>query len=439
MKDSVIIVSGGMDSITLLYDKKDEIALGISFNYGSNHNEREIPFAKMHCERLGIKHITIDLGFMHQYFKSSLLEGADAIPEGHYAADNMKSTVVPFRNGIMLSIAIGIAESNNLKKVFIANHGGDHTIYPDCRPEFIKAIDEAAEAGTFVEKGTPEFDAAKAEMKERQKKFAAKLASYADVYVMDAFGTAHRKHASTAVIADSFDKDHKMLGFLMEKEVKAVDAVLGNIKRPFTAIMGGSKVSTKIGIIENLLTKVDNLILCGGMTYTFSKALGGKIGMSICEDDKLDVALDVIKKAKENGVNLVLGTDSICGDDFKNDCNTQVCPSNNIPDGWEGMDAGPETRKAFAAAIKGAKTILWNGPAGVFEFDNFAGGSKAIADAIAEATKEGAFSLIGGGDSVACINKFGLADQVSYISTGGGALLEAIEGKVLPGVAAIEK
>nr|WP_297053865.1 phosphoglycerate kinase [Prevotella sp.] len=290
-----------------------------------------------------------------------------------------------------------------------------------------------------VEKGTPEYDAAKAEMKERQKKFAAKLASYADVYVMDAFGTAHRKHASTAVIADSFDKDHKMLGFLMEKEVKAVDAVLGNIKRPFTAIMGGSKVSTKIGIIENLLTKVDNLILCGGMTYTFSKALGGKIGMSICEDDKLDVALDVIKKAKENGVNLVLGTDSICGDAFKNDCNTQVCPSNNIPDGWEGMDAGPDTRKAFAAAIKGAKTILWNGPAGVFEFDNFAGGSKAIAEAIAEATKEGAFSLIGGGDSVACINKFGLADQVSYISTGGGALLEAIEGKVLPGVAAIEK
>ena len=290
-----------------------------------------------------------------------------------------------------------------------------------------------------VEKGTPEYDAAKAEMKDRQKKFAQKLASYADVYVMDAFGTAHRKHASTAVIDEFFDKDHKMLGFLMEKEVKAVDAVLSNIKRPFTAIMGGSKVSTKIGIIENLLTKVDNLILCGGMTYTFAKAQGGKIGKSICEDDKLDVALDVIKKAKENNVNLVLGTDSVCADDFKNDANTQICPSNNIPDGWEGMDAGPETRKAFAEAIKGAKTILWNGPAGVFEFDNFAGGSKAIAEAIAEATKEGAFSLIGGGDSVACINKFGLADQVSYISTGGGALLEAIEGKVLPGVAAIEK
>ena len=290
-----------------------------------------------------------------------------------------------------------------------------------------------------VEKGTPEYDAAKAEMKERQKKFAQKLASYADVYVMDAFGTAHRKHASTAVIDEFFDKDHKMIGFLMEKEVKAVDAVLSNIKRPFTAIMGGSKVSTKIGIIENLLTKVDNLILCGGMTYTFAKAQGGKIGKSICEDDKLDVALDVIKKAKENNVNLVLGTDSICADDFKNDANTKICPSNDIPDGWEGMDAGPETRKLFADAIKGAKTILWNGPAGVFEFDNFAGGSKAIAEAIAEATKNGAFSLIGGGDSVACINKFGLADKVSYISTGGGALLEAIEGKVLPGVAAIEK
>ena len=289
-----------------------------------------------------------------------------------------------------------------------------------------------------VEKGTPEYDEAKKAMKESQKEFAKKLASYADVYVMDAFGTAHRKHASTAVIADYFDKDHKMLGYLMEKEVKAVDAVLGNIKRPFTAIMGGSKVSTKIGIIENLLTKVDNLILCGGMTYTFAKAQGGHIGLSICEDDKLDVALDVIKKAKENGVNLVLGTDSVCGDAFKNDCNTQICPSGAIPEGWEGMDAGPETRKLFANAIKGAKTILWNGPAGVFEFDNFAGGSKAIAEAIAEATKEGAFSLIGGGDSVACINKFGLADQVSYISTGGGALLEAIEGKVLPGVAAIE-
>ena len=290
-----------------------------------------------------------------------------------------------------------------------------------------------------VEKGTPEFDAAKKEMKGRQQEFAKKLASYADCYVMDAFGTAHRKHASTAVIDEYFDKDHKMLGYLMEKEVHAVDAVLGNIKRPFTAIMGGSKVSTKIGIIENLLTKVDNLILCGGMTYTFAKAQGGHIGLSICEDDKLDVALDVIKKAKENGVNLVLGTDSVCGDAFKNDCNTQVCPSGAIPKGWEGMDAGPETRKLFANAIKGAKTILWNGPAGVFECDEFCAGSRAIGNAIAEATAEGAFSLIGGGDSVACCTKFGLTDKVSYISTGGGALLEAIEGKVLPGVAAVNE
>lgn len=290
-----------------------------------------------------------------------------------------------------------------------------------------------------IDKTDPGYDKAKEDMKARQKEFAKKLASYADVYVMDAFGTAHRKHASTAVIDEFFDKDHKMLGYLMEKEVKAVDNVLNNIKRPFTAIMGGSKVSTKIGIIENLLTKVDNLILCGGMTYTFAKAQGGHVGKSICENDKLDIAIDVIKKAKENGVNLVLGTDCVAADNFANDANTQVCQANAIPDGWEGMDAGPESRKAFANAIKGSKTILWNGPAGVFEMDNFTAGSRAIAEAIAEATKEGAFSLIGGGDSVACIHKFGLADQVSYISTGGGALLEAIEGKELPGVAAIEK
>lgn len=289
-----------------------------------------------------------------------------------------------------------------------------------------------------IDKEDPKYDEAKKEMKARQKDFAKTLASYADIYINDAFGTAHRKHASTAVIADNFDADHKMLGYLMEKEVQAVDNVLSNIKHPFTAIMGGSKVSTKIGIIENLLGKVDNLILCGGMTYTFAKAQGGHIGKSICEDDKLDVALDVIKKAKENGVNLVLGTDCVAGDDFKNDCNTQICPANAIPEGWEGLDAGPETRKAFAKVIEDAKTILWNGPAGVFEMDNFAGGSKAIAEAIAKATANGAFSLIGGGDSVACINKFGMADKVSYISTGGGALLEAIEGKVLPGIAAIK-
>ena len=289
-----------------------------------------------------------------------------------------------------------------------------------------------------IDKADPAYDEAKKEMKAKQKEFAKTLASYADVYVNDAFGTAHRKHASTAVIADYFDADNKMVGFLMEKELNAVDNILNNIKRPFTAIMGGSKVSTKIGIIENLMEKVDNLILCGGMTYTFMKALGGTVGDSICENDKLQLALDIIDKAKAKGVNLVLAEDCVCADSFSNDANTQVCSVKEIPAGWEGLDIGPKTRVKFADAIKDAKTILWNGPAGVFEFDNFAVGSKAIADAVVEATKNGAFSLVGGGDSVACVNKFGYADQVSYVSTGGGALLEAIEGKVLPGVAAIK-
>ena len=341
-----------------------------------------------------------------------------------------------------------------IKDAVAAALGADVKFAPDCA----KAADEAAalksgevlllenlrfypeEEGkpVGIDKADPAYDEAKKEMKAHQKEFAKTLASYADCYVNDAFGTAHRKHASTAVIADYFDADNKMLGYLMEKEVTAVDNILSNIKRPFTAIMGGSKVSTKIGIIENLMDKVDNLILCGGMTYTFAKAQGGKIGLSICEDDKLDLALDIIKKAKEKGVNLVLGTDCVAGDAFSNDANRQICPSNDIPDGWEGMDAGPETRKAFADVIKSAKTILWNGPAGVFEFDNFTDGSRAIADAIVEATANGAFSLVGGGDSVACVNKFGVADKVSYVSTGGGALLEAIEGKVLPGIAAIK-
>ena len=296
-----------------------------------------------------------------------------------------------------------------------------------------------------IEKTDPAYDEAKKAMKASQKEFAKTLASYADCYVMDAFGTAHRKHASTAVIADYFDADNKMLGFLMEKEVKAVDNVLNNIKRPFIAIMGGSKVSSKIGIIENLLGKVDKLILCGGMTYTFAKAHGGEIGESIVEMDKLDVALNVEKLAAENGVELIMAPDATCCDnlDFgsmtvKEGAKIENYPSNAIPAGMEGLDAGPKAQEAFAAAIKGCKTILWNGPAGVFECDEFTAGSKAIGNAIAEATAEGAFSLIGGGDSVACCTKFGLTDKVSYISTGGGALLEAIEGKVLPGIAAIK-
>ena len=290
-----------------------------------------------------------------------------------------------------------------------------------------------------IDKEDPAYEDAKKAMKASQKEFAKTLASYADCYVMDAFGTAHRKHASTAVIADYFDADHKMLGYLMEKEVLAVDNVLKDIKRPFTAIMGGSKVSSKIEIIENLLSKVDNLIIAGGMTYTFTKAMGGKIGISICEDDKLDLALDLMKKAKEKGVNLILAVDAKIADAFSNDANTKFCPVDEIPDGWEGLDIGPKTEEIFANVIKESKTILWNGPTGVFEFDNFTHGSRAVGEAIVEATKNGAFSLVGGGDSVACVNKFGLASGVSYVSTGGGALLEAIEGKVLPGIAAIQE
>ena len=279
-----------------------------------------------------------------------------------------------------------------------------------------------------IEKGEEGYDEAKKALKESQKEFTKTLASYADYYINDAFGTAHRAHALTALIADYFDAEHKMYGFLMGKEVDAVNKVMKDIKRPFTAIMGGSKVSTKIEIIENLLNKVDNLILCGGMTYTFKKALGGNIGKSICENDKLDLALSLLQEAKDKGVNLVLAVDAVVADDFSNDANTLVVDPMDIPEAYEGMDIGPKTRELFGEVIKNSKTILWNGPCGVFEFDNFSNGSRAIAEAIVEATKNGAFSLIGGGDSVACVNKFNLADQVSYVSTGGGALLEAIEG-----------
>ncbi len=283
-----------------------------------------------------------------------------------------------------------------------------------------------------------ETAAAKKEVKASQKEFTKKLAALADAYVNDAFGTAHRAHASTALIADHFDADHKMFGYLMNKEVDAVDKLMDNPARPFTAIMGGSKVSTKIEIIENLLTKVDNLIIAGGMTYTFTKALGGNVGNSICENDKLDLALELLEKAKNNNVKMVLAVDVKIADAFSNDANTQFVPVGQIPEGWEGLDIGPETEKIFADVIKNSKTILWNGPTGVFEFENFTHGSRAVGEAIVEATKNGAFSLVGGGDSVACVNKFGIADDMSYVSTGGGALLEAIEGRVLPGIAAIK-
>jgi phosphoglycerate kinase len=281
--------------------------------------------------------------------------------------------------------------------------------------------------------------AAKKVVKASQKEFTKKLASYADCYVNDAFGTAHRAHASTALIADYFDDDHKMFGYLMNQEVTAIEKIMTDTARPFTAIMGGSKVSSKIEIIENLLSKVDNLIIAGGMTYTFVKAQGGTIGHSICEDDKLDLALELMDKAKAQGVNLVMAVDAKIADSFSNDAKTAFVNVNEIPDDMQGMDIGPKTEAIFADVIKQSKTILWNGPTGVFEFDNFSHGSQAVGEAIVEATKAGAFSLVGGGDSVACVNKFGLADGVSYVSTGGGALLEAIEGKVLPGIAAIKK
>ncbi|MEA4840025.1 MAG: phosphoglycerate kinase [Bacteroidales bacterium] len=299
------------------------------------------------------------------------------------------------------------------------------------------AEEEGKPRGLADDATDEEKAAAKKVVKDSQKVFTAKLASYADCYVNDAFGTAHRAHASTALIAKNFSEENKMFGYLMNKEVTAVEKVMTDTARPFTAIMGGSKVSSKIDIIENLLGKVDNLIIAGGMTYTFVKAQGGKIGTSICEDDKLDLALDLMKKAKANNVNIVMAVDAKIADKFSNDARTSFVDVDKIPDDMMGMDIGPKTEAIFAEVIKKSKTILWNGPTGVFEFENFSHGSRAVGEAIVEATKNGAFSLVGGGDSVACVNKFGLADGVSYVSTGGGALLEAIEGRVLPGIEAI--
>ncbi len=282
-----------------------------------------------------------------------------------------------------------------------------------------------------------EKKAAKTELKARQKEFAKKLATYADVYVNDAFGTAHRAHGTTAVIADYFPKDKIMFGFLINSELAAMDKVLHNAQRPFTAIMGGAKVSDKILLIENLLNRVDNLIIGGGMTYTFVKAQGGKIGKSLCEEDKLDLALKIIEKAKEKNVNLYLPVDSLNGDKFDNEAATRITAIDAVDDGWMGLDIAEKSIKEFSEVIGRSKTILWNGPMGVFEMEKFSKGTTEIARAIAAATAKGAFSLIGGGDSVAAINKNNLADKVSYVSTGGGAMLEYMEGKKLPGITAV--
>jgi phosphoglycerate kinase len=289
-----------------------------------------------------------------------------------------------------------------------------------------------------IEKDDPNYDAAKKELKAKQKDFAKKLASYADVYVNDAFGTAHRAHASTAIIADFFAEDKKMFGFLINKELQAMDKVLNEAQKPFTAIMGGAKVSDKINIITNLLDRVDNLIIGGGMTYTFVKAMGGQIGNSLCEADKLDLAKEILDKAKAKGVKVYLPTDAVNADKFDANANTNISKTNETPDGWMGLDIADETIKTYTDVIANSKTVIWNGPMGVFEFDKFAKGTSAVAKAVADATqKNGAFTLIGGGDSVAAINKNKLADKVSYVSTGGGAMLEYMEGKVLPGIKAI--
>lgn len=301
------------------------------------------------------------------------------------------------------------------------------------------AEEEGKPRGLAEDASEEEKKEAKKAVKESQKEFVKRLASYADCYINDAFGTAHRAHASTALIADYFPQD-KMFGYVMENELKAIDGVMQNPQRPFCAIVGGSKVSTKITIIEKLMEKVDSIIIGGGMTYTFAAAEGGKVGKSICEPDMFPVALEILKMAEQKGITILRSPDALICDDFAETANTQEAPANNIPDEWEGVDIATGGKAKFREHILGCKTILWNGPVGVFEIDKFSTGSKAVAEAIAEATeKNGAYSLIGGGDSVACVNKFGLADKVSYVSTGGGALLEYMEGKELPGVAAIRK
>ena len=277
-----------------------------------------------------------------------------------------------------------------------------------------------------------------AEEEAGDKDFAGKLAKLGDIYVNDAFGTAHRAHASTAIVAEFFP-ENKCFGYLLAAEVESINKVLKTGEKPVTAILGGAKVSSKITIIDNILPAIDNLIIGGGMTYTFMKALGGKIGNSLCEDDKLQLALDILEAAKKQNVTVYLGEDSVCADAFSNDANTVVADSMNIPDGFSGLDIGPKAIATFAEVIKNSKTILWNGPLGVFEMPNFAKGTIAMGHAIEEATKAGAFSLVGGGDSVAAVKQFGFEDKVSYVSTGGGAMLESLEGKELPGVAAILK
>jgi phosphoglycerate kinase len=355
----------------------------------------------------------------------------DGKPQEKYSLKHIVSTVEKHL-GVPVKF-VGDCMGEEAKKVCASLKPGEVVLLENLR--FYE--EEEGKPYHLAENATEEEKkAAKAEVKERQKAFVKQLASYADCYVNDAFGTAHRAHASTALIAEYFPND-KMFGYLIENELKAMDKVLHSPERPFTAIMGGAKVSDKILIIENLLSRVDNLIIGGGMTYTFIKAQGGKIGKSLCEDDKLELALELLKKAKEKGVKVYLPVDAVNADAFDANANTQVTKIDETPDGWMGLDIADESIKIFSEVIGQSKTILWNGPMGVFEMEKFSKGTSAIAKAIADATAKGAFSLVGGGDSVAAINKNKLADKVSYVSTGGGAMLEYLEGKELPGIKAI--
>ncbi|MDR1779140.1 MAG: phosphoglycerate kinase [Tannerella sp.] len=375
--------------------------------------------------------------------KKILADGGSVIMASHLGRPKGANDAESLRHILgrvseLLGVSVEFADDcvgEQAKTKAAALKGGDAMLLENLR---FYAEEEGKPRGLAKDASDEEKAVAKKAIKESQKAFTAKLAALADVYVNDAFGTAHRAHASTALIAEHFDSSHKMFGFLMRKELDAVKTILTDPHKPFTAIMGGSKVSSKIEVIENLMNLVDNLILTGGMTYTFTKALGGKIGDSICEDDKLDYALELLNKAQAKGVNLVLAIDSKIANGFDNYTETKFVDVNKIPDGWQGLDIGPRSEQLFAEVIQKSKKILWNGPTGVFEKEDFTHGSRSVAEAIVAATESGAYSLVGGGDSVACINKFGLADGVSYVSTGGGALLEAIEGKVLPGVAAIE-
>lgn len=355
------------------------------------------------------KGVSEELSMRHLVQHLSLLLGQSV----HFVADSVGTTVTA-----------AIAQLND----------GEVLVLENLR---FYAEEEGKPRGLAADVSEEEKKKAKAEMKQRQQQFARELAQLADFYINDAFGTAHRAHASTALMAEFFTPEHKAFGLLMEQEIAAVDKILDSYERPFVAIMGGSKVSSKIDIIDNLLNKVDTLIITGGMAYTFAKAQGGKIGNSLCEDDKLDVAIAVIEKAKKQGVKLLLPIDSKIADAFSDEAHTQYADNHAILDGWMGLDVGPKTIALYENALHGAKTILWNGPAGVFELKNFQDGSKALALAIAKETAAGAYSLVGGGDSVACAHLFDVADKVSYVSTGGGALLEAIEGKTLPGIYAI--